>query len=373
MNPSPDTLSRRDFLRLASTGAAGVAAGLPLLSLADGAAPGRRLGVALVGLGSYSEHQLAPALARTRLCRLAGLVSGDPAKAAAWARKWSVPARSVYRYEDIDRIADNPDVDIVYVVTPPALHRDFVVRAAKAGKHVISEKPLAPTVADCDAMIAACKAARVRFSVGYRLHFDPYHREMMRQARSGELGGFDDMASEHSFRLRFDNWRSKRALGGGGPMMDMGIYVIQGALMAQNEVMPVAVTAYEEPKQDPVRFADVEESMRFTLEFPNKAVMRGGSNYDRSEDRLWLRARKGWMDFPASAYAYQVKYCATSRGAISFPTPPYPYQQAAQMDDFADCILTGRETPVPGEMGRRDIRIVQAIYEAARTGKRVAL
>ncbi len=373
MNPSPDTLTRRNFLRMASTAAAATTAGFPLLSLADGLAPRRKLGVALVGLGNYSEHQLAPALARTKLCRLAGLVSGNPVKAAAWARKWDVPARSVYRYEDIDRVADNPDIDIVYVVTPPSLHREFVVRAAKAGKHVISEKPLAPTVADCDAMIEACRAAKVKFSVGYRLHFDPYHRELMRLARSGELGGFDDMVSEHSFRMRFDNWRSNRALSGGGPMMDMGIYVIQGALMAQNEVVPVAVTAYEEPKQNPERFVDVEESMRFTLEFPNGAVMHGGSNYDRPEDRFWLRAKKGWMDFPASAYSYQVKYCATSRGPLSFPIAAYPYQQAAQMDDFADCLLTGRETPVPGEMGRRDIRIVQAIYQAARTGKRVVL
>jgi glucose-fructose oxidoreductase len=369
--PPPDSVSRRDFLRLIGAGSAAIAGGLPLLSRAQtpDKKGGRKLGVALLGLGGYATGQLRPALLQTKLCRLTGVVSGHPEKAATWARELGLPAANVYTYDNFDRIADNPDIDIVYVVTPPALHAESVIRAAKAGKHVICEKPLAPSVADCDAMIAACRAAGVKFSVGYRLHFDPYHQEMLRLARTQDLGVFMSMAGEHSFRLRSRIWRINKKLAGGGPMMDMGIYVIHGAIMAQNEAMPVAVTAYEEPKEDPELFNEVEESMRFTMEFANGAKMEGGSSFDRSQDRFWLRGTKGWMDFPAGAFAYRNIFCGTSRGPLAF-NPPVN-QQALQMDDFADCILTGRDTPVPGEMGRRDIRILTAIYEAARTGKRV--
>jgi glucose-fructose oxidoreductase len=369
--PHPDAVSRRDFLRLVAAGSAALAGGLTSRTLAEVAGPrnGRKLGVALVGLGNYSTNQLRPALLQTKLCRLTGMVSGRPEVAARWARELGLPASSVYNYDNFDRIADNPDIDIVYVVTPPALHADTVVRAAKAGKHVICEKPLATTVADCDTMIAACRAARVKFSVGYRLHFDPYHLEMMRLAHTQELGIFKGMAGEHSFRLRKRIWRINKKLAGGGPMMDMGIYVVHGAIMAQDGATPVAVTAYEEPKEDPELFNEVEESMRFTMEFANGAQMDGSSSFDRGQDRLWLHGTKGWMDFPAGAFSYRYILCGTSRGPLDF-SPPVN-QQALQMDDFADCILTGRETPVPGEMGRRDIRILTAIYEAARTGQRV--
>jgi glucose-fructose oxidoreductase len=218
-------------------------------------------------------------------------------------------------------------------------------------------------------MIAACRDAGVKFSVGYRLHFDPYHREMQRLARTQELGAFMSMAGEHSYRLRSRIWRIEKKLSGGGPLMDMGIYVVQGAIMAQNEIPPIAVTAYEEPKEEPELFNEVEESMRFTLEFPNGAKLDGSTSYDRGQDRFWLRGTKGWMDFPAGAFAYRNIFCGTSAGPLAY-NPPVN-QQALQMDDFADCVLTGRETPVPGEMGRRDIRILVAIYEAARTGRRV--
>jgi predicted dehydrogenase len=374
MNTPPlasDSVSRRDFLRMVAVGSAAMAGGLSPRSRAEiaGKNNGRKLGVALLGLGNYSTNQLRPALLQTKLCRLAGVVSGHPDKAAAWAQELGLPAANVYNYDNFDRIADNPDIDIVYVVTPPALHREYVVRAAKAGKHVISEKPLATSVADCDAMIAACREARVKFSVGYRLHFDPYHLELARLARTQELGVFMNMSGSNGFPLRKHIWRIEKKLAGGGPMMDMGIYIIQGAIMAQNEVTPVAVTAYEEPKEDPGLFSEVEEAMRFTLEFPNGAKLEGNSSLDRSESRLWLHGNKGWMDFPANAFAYRNIFCCSSRGPVAY-NPPVN-QQALQMDDFADCVLTGRDTPVPGEMGRRDIRILTAIYEAARTGKRV--
>src|SRR5580658_1389562 len=164
--PQTESLSRRRFLQVATVGSTALIGGASLRAWAETTTGkgGKPLGVALLGLGMYSEGQLGPSLRETKLCRLAGVVTGHPEKAARWASEYGLPEKNLYSYETFDRIADNPDIDIVYVVTPPALHREFVVRAAKAGKHVISEKPLATSVEDCDAMIAACREAKVQFS-----------------------------------------------------------------------------------------------------------------------------------------------------------------------------------------------------------------
>jgi len=372
----PHAPSRREFLRLAAIGSLTVAGGYLLRTSARAeaqptAAGARKLGVALLGLGSYSTNQLAPALLQTRLCRLAGVVTGSAAKAAKWARKYDLPKKNLYHYDHLEQIADNPDIDVVYVVTPPALHPEFTIRAAKAGKHVISEKPMACSVADCDAMIAACRDAGVKLSLGYRLNFDPYHQELLRLAREPDFGPFTRMTGDFSFVMRGKQWRAEKRLAGGGPMMDIGIYVVHGACMAAGDAAPVAVTAHEEPKTRPELFKDVEETMRWTMEFPGGAVGRARSSFSQNRNSFHAEGPRGWVDFPDSAFAYRDIECETSRGRLNFDPPVN--QQARQMDDFADCILTGRATPVPGELGRRDIRILSAIYEAASTGKRIVI
>ena len=357
-------------MRMASLGTVAIAGGIGLrpLSAADQTpAPGaRKLGVALLGLGRYSAGQLGPALRETGLCRLAGVITGSPGKADQWARDFGLPKDCLYNYENMDRIADNRAIDIVYVVTPPGIHRDFAVRAAKAGKHVISEKPMATTVADCDAMIAACAEAKVKLSIGYRLHFDPYHRELMRLARDRDFGEFRKMTGDRGFVMKSRSWRIDKVLAGGGPMMDLGIYVIHGACMAADGATPVTVSAREEPKTDPALFNEVEETMRWRMEFANGAVCDAVSSYSHNSDRFRAEGDRGWFDLREHAFTYKGIGCVTSRGPLHYDPPIN--QQAAQMDDFADCILTGRATPVPGELGRRDIRILAAIYEAARTG-----
>jgi len=365
--------SRRDFLRLLSAGSAALAGGCVLGNLdRDGRIrnEGRPLGVALLGLGRYSTNQLAPALQQTKRCRLAGVVTGSPEKAEKWMQDFKLPKQNVYNYENFDRIADNPDIDIVYVVTPPALHPEFAIRAAKAGKHVISEKPMATSVADCDAMIAACRKAKVRLSVGYRLHFDPYHRELMRLQREQDFGAFTRMTGDRGFVMGSRAWRIDKKLAGGGPLMDLGIYIIQGACMAAGAA-PIAVTAAEEPKTKPEMFNEVEERIRWTMEFPGGATCDAVTSFAHVSDKFRVEGPRGWIDFQERAFGYQVRKVVTSQGPLDYGPPIN--QQAAQMDDFADCIVTGRKTPVPGEMGRRDLGILTAIYEAARTGKRVVV
>ena len=370
MKISHQNSSRREFLRRVSLSGAAVTAGFALPNALFAEDTKRRpLGVALLGLGNYATNQLAPALAETKLCRLAGVVSGHPEKIAKWREKFSLLAKNCYSYENFDRIADNPDIDVVYVVTPNTLHRDFVARAAKAGKHVICEKPMGGSVAECDAMIAACKEAKVKLSVGYRMHFDPYVQEMLRLQRTQEFGAFTKLTGNFSFVFGQRAWRVEKKLSGGGPLMDIGIYVIQAACMAAGAA-PIAATAHEEPKERPEFFRDVEEAISFKLEFPNGTVLDAKTSYNDHANTFRAEGSKGWIEFVNDAFSYRVGKVTTNKGDLNFPVVN---QQALQIDDFADCIHTGRETEVGGEMGRRDMKIIEGIYESARTGQRVSL
>jgi glucose-fructose oxidoreductase len=376
-------VSRRVFLHRLSMGAAAAVAA-PYVRSQGGAAP-RKLGIALCGLGNYSRGQLAPALKLTEHCQLAGAITGSREKGLQWAKEHGFAEKNVFSYETIAQVAGNKDIDIIYVVTPNGLHIRDVIATAKAGKHVICEKPLGNTAAECDAMLAACRAAKVKFSVGYRLHFDPYHREMMRLARDPAVGPFMKLSGNRGFNLGPGRWRSEKKLAGGGPMMDLGVYLIQGACMAHGgttlgggalDAAPVAVTAKERPKTRPEQFGEgVEETIDFTMEFKNGAKFEGVTSYsgikEISKDTFRAESAKGFIEFKEKAFTYRGAIVETHKGPLSFG--PYVNQQALQMDDFALCVRENRESRVPGEMGRRDNVIIDAIYEAARTGKKVAV
>ncbi len=252
---SNNQFSRRGFIRTGAIGVGAIAIG-PALSALAASKPQKKLGVAIVGLGTYAGGQIAPALLKTKDLYLAGLVSGHPDKAAEWATKYNVPPKSIYNYQNFDQIAKNPDIDIVYVILPVALHKEYVIRAAKAGKHVICEKPMAVTSKDCQEMIAACKKANRLLSIGYRSHFDPNHQAIMNlEKRSGsKLLSFE---SGNGFIYNQDPkaWRLNKALAGGGALMDMGVYTIQAARYTIG-MEPIAVTATQQ-KLKPELFPEV--------------------------------------------------------------------------------------------------------------------
>jgi glucose-fructose oxidoreductase len=325
----------------------------------------RKLGVALMGLGLYSRGQLGPGLLKTKLCRFAGVVTGSREKGAEWSRQYGFPEKNVWSYDSIHEIAGNPDIDIVYVVTPNGLHAEHAIEVAGAGKHVICEKPMASSVADCDAMIAACAKANVKLSIGYRLQFDPHHIELDRLAREKDFGLLNRMSGEDSWTFTKRAWRIEKALSGGGPLMDVGIYVIQAACrgaMAQ----PVAVTARELPKTNPSLFNEVEEAIEWTMEFPGGVACEASSSYARNGNRFRAEGANGWIRLEP-AYGYGGLEVVTSRGRFDCPAVA---QQSLQMDDFASCILTGRQTPVPGSMGRDHMAVIEAIYRSAAEGGR---
>lgn len=326
-----------------------------------------KLGIALVGLGEYSTGQLAPALQKTEHCYLAGIVTGDPGKAKQWMRKYNIPEANIYSYETFDDIKDNPDIGIVYVVLPNSMHREYVVRAAKADKHVICEKPMALTVEDCDEMITACKEAGKMLSIGYRLHFEPHNREMMRLGKERTFGKIKFMTAENGLN-RVKGWRLDKELAGGGPLMDVGIYCVQGVRYTAGSE-PVAVTAKEGPKNDKEKFAEVEESLTWQMEMANGIVAQCKTSYSEKLNKLRADAERGWFEL-SPAYEYKGIEGETSAGKMDFDQV---LQQARQMDDFALAIKEDRPTPVPGEMGRQDVKIVKAIYESMRSGGRVEI
>jgi predicted dehydrogenase len=329
----------------------------------------RKLGIALVGLGTYSEKQLAPALKETTYCYFAGVVSGSAEKREKWRVQYNLKENNLYSYENFDEIRSNMDIDIVYVVLPNAHHAEYVIRAAKAGKHVICEKPMATSAEDCHRMIQACKEAAVKLSIGYRLHFDPLNQEVMRLGQNKVFGSIERIDAEHSMDVGDKHqWRVSKGLAGGGPLMDLGIYCIQGAIYTAGE-LPTAVTASFHHTTDPDKFSDVEEGIEWEMAFPDGIKAFCKCSYNGEGDLLRATAVNGWFELQP-AYAYNGLKGKTSEGVMTVPSVN---QQAAQMDDFALCVQTNTETRVPGEMGLRDVRILQAIYESAQTGKTVDL
>jgi predicted dehydrogenase len=341
---------------------------------AQPAAPGKKLGFALVGLGSLSENQIAPALAaKTKLCKLTGLVSGHPDKAKAWAQKYGVPEKNIYSYQNFDDIKNNPDIDVVYVVLPNAMHAEYTIRAAKAGKHVLCEKPMAVSVKECDAMIAACNAAKRKLAIAYRLHFEPNNLELVRLAREKTYGAVKVIEASAGFHIGDPKqWRLDKALSGGGSLLDIGIYALQAARYIAGEE-PKSVTA-KMSITDHVKFKPgVDESVLFTLEFPSGVLANCASSYATGLNRFRAGAERGWFEVEPALNYVGIKGRRGEGGNVTeFDLAPVDHF-AAEMDDFSDCVINDKQTRVPGEEGRRDQRIMAAIYQAAASGKSVPL
>jgi predicted dehydrogenase len=362
--------TRRKFIQSASIAAASAPFIGAFSPFARADEPGRKLGFALVGLGSLSTFQIAPALQKTKFCRLAGIVTGHPAKAVWWKGQYNIPDKNIYNYDTMEQMADNPDIDVVYVVTPNALHAEHTIKAAKAGKHVLSEKPMEVSVEKCQQMIDACKKAGRQLAVGYRLHFEPNNLECVRFAREKVFGDVKMIEGGFGFLSGDPNqWRRNRALSGGGPLMDVGIYALQATRYISGEE-PVSVSAVAS-NTDTVKFKDIEESITWQLKFPSGIIANCSSTYAfNGINRYTAYAENGFFGLEP-AFDYAGVHGRRSDGKLINFEPVDQF--AAEMDDFAQCILNNRPTKVSGEEGLRDLKIMMAIYEAARTGKTLSL
>jgi predicted dehydrogenase len=359
------TNSRRSFL----VQSAAVAATPFVADSVFGQAPARKLGVAICGLGSLSTNQIAPALLKTRNCRLAGIVTGTPAKAEAWQKKYGLTAKDTYTYETMDKMAKNKNIDIVYVVTPNALHLPHAAAAAKAGKHVFCEKPLEINTERAQQIVDACKQAGTQLGVGYRCQFEPNHLECVRLAKEKVLGDLKVINANFGFSIGDPTqWRLRRDLAGGGALMDVGIYCLQTARMLTGED-PVWISATE-TKTDPVKFKEVDETIAWTMKFPSGVISNSVCTYAANGLASFRAATsRGWFALEP-AYAYLGNRGRRSDGTeINIPVAD---QFAIELDDFADCILNGKQTKVPGEMGISDIKYLMAVYESIKKGRPVS-
>ena len=185
--------------------------------------------MALCGLGRYARI-LAKGLEESQYCKLAGIVTGTPEKAETWKKKYAIPDANIYNYKNFDDIVRNKDIDLVYVVLPNGMHKEFTIRSAEAGKHVIVEKPMAISVKECQEMIKACKNAGVQLALGYRLHYEPNHIELKRLGQEKVFGQVRLIEASLGFNMtNIDpkDWHLNKLLSGGGPLMNLGVYCIQ--------------------------------------------------------------------------------------------------------------------------------------------------
>jgi predicted dehydrogenase len=336
--------------------------------------PGKKLGWAIVGLGSLSINQILPAFAKCEKSKVVALVSGHPDKAAKLAARYEVKPTSIYGYENFDSIKDNPEIDVVYVVLPNSMHAEYTIRAHQAGKHVLCEKPMANTPADCQAMIDAAQKAVRKLMVAYRCRYEPFNKEMIRMAREQELGPVKVVVSDHGFNIGDPNqWRLKRELAGGGSLMDIGIYSLQAARYTTGEE-PTEVNAMVQTTPGDVRFKEVEETINFQLRFPSGALANCSSSYGYAgQNRYRVIATKGWFELePATGYS-GLRMKVRRGGATEDRDLPQRDHFALQMYHLSECVMENKAPLTPGEEGLRDLTIMMAIYEAAKTGKTVKL
>lgn len=341
---------------------------------------GKKINIALCGLGNYAGL-LAQGIQVSEYCTLAGIVTGTPSKAEKWKKQYNIPDKNIYNYQNFDEIKNNKDIDLVYVVLPNGLHKEFVIRSAKAGKHVITEKPMAVTVKDCDEMIKACNDANVQLAMGYRLHYEPYHLEIKRLGQNKVFGQIRFIEASLGYKtydtinkVKVDKkdrneWRLTKALGG-GPLMDLGIYCIQSARYVLGEE-PIAVTAQFGTVNDKDRFSETEESISWQMEFPSGAVANCNTSCGFYVDRFYASADEGFFEMsPALSYGPFVG--KTSEKELKFPVIN---QQKTQLDGICKVLAENKKLPdhITGEEGKKDIKVINAIYKAAKEGKKIFL
>jgi len=336
----------------------------------------KKLGFAIVGLGKFATEQIMPNFKDCQHARLTALVSGSPAKAKKLAAEYGISEKNIYSYDTFDSIKDNPEVDVVYIILPNSLHAEYTVRAAQAGKHVLCEKPMATSLADAEKMIAACQKADRRLMIAYRCQYEPFNLNAVERIRKGELGKLRAITADHGRPVKptedkADTWRVDKKLAGGGSLMDIGIYSLNACRYLTGEE-PVEVTAMESSDRSDPRFKEVEDNIHFTLRFPSGVLASCTSSYSyESVKRGRAFGDKAWLDLdPLSDYDKHTLTLGNAKGEQE-PKIKEGNQFAAEVDHMAECVLAGKTTRTPGEEGLRDLRIIMAIYEAARTGKAV--
>ena len=340
--------------------------------------PEQRIGFAIVGLGRLALNEILPAFAECLNARPVAVVSGSPDKARVIAAQYGIPATSVYGYEQIEALADNREVQAVYVVTPNGLHLEHVRAAARAGKHVLCEKPMAANSEQARKMVEACDQAGVRLMIAYRCQYEGFNSAAAHMVQSGELGRARVIeATNTQVQGPGGQWRMNAQLAGGGALPDIGLYCLNGVRAMLGED-PVEVYATIVNPQGDDRYKEVEETISFMLRFPSGAIANCATSYGAHETKdMRIRLENGWIEIE-NAYAYrgQRMRVARRKGAAESVEElrlGAGNQFSLEIDHFAQCLRSGEVPRTPGEEGVQDHLLMEAIYRSARENRPVRI
>lgn len=334
----------------------------------------KRIGVALMGLGGFAKDSIAPEIASSKNVWFAGVITGDPqGKGRAWAKEYGFPEKNIYHYDQIAEIANNPDIDFVHIVTPNGLHAKHTIAVAKAGKHVLCEKPMAISSDECKMMIQACKNAGVLLGINYRLHWEPHHVKMMELTKNKIYGDLKSIDAEFSWK-RGDNkpWLLDKNLAGGGAFFDTGVYTIQAGCYLTNET-PIRVTAVPTTTRN-IYPKGIEETMSAIFEFPTGTVMAARASYACQSNQFNASCENGKIICDSEWQFGQSNKGKPSVKALILPDKQQfkvkdTLQLAVIHDAFAESIMNKTAFKTPGEMGLRDIFVTEAVYRSVESGK----
>ena len=354
--------TRRQFNGMAALGAAtGLATGTRA-QLAT-----RKLGYCIVGLGRISMQHFMPATKMSQYGKVTAIVSGHRDKAERVAAEYGVPAKNIYSYDNYNGIAGNPDIDAVYIALPNNMHAEYTIRAAQAGKHVLCEKPMASTAAGAQAMDDACRKANRKLMIAYRCHFEPAHLRAIQLIRDGKLGKIEAIDSAFGFNIAPGEWRLNKAMAGGGPLMDVGIYCLNACRRLTGEE-PVDVKGYSAVVDQDGRFREVEENVSWSMKFPSGAVASCSTTYGANMTSYFRVLGSKAELFVEQAFAYEGQHLmAVMDGAPPINEPGTlrdPGCFVREADHFAECIFSNREPGPDGTEGLRDMKLMAAIYKS---------
>jgi len=342
-------------------------------------APDKRLGYAVIGLGKLTLEEILPALSICKYSKLTALVSGDADKARKIAEQYGVPDTGIYNYQNFDEIKNNPEVDAVFIVLPNSMHHEFTIRAAKAGKHVLCEKPMANSVEECEEMIQACKEANRKLMIAYRIQYESYNKLIKQWTREKKYGKVKVIEAYNGQNLPSPNvWRAQKKLGGGGALPDIGIYCLNTIRYILGEE-PTSVLANSFSTPGDARFKEIEESMLFQMTFPSGVLAMCGTCYGAQTAKSYkIYADEGYYGLdPAFSYSgLQMHVSEQADKKIELhkmPTMIEEDQFALEIDHFSECIACDKQPYTPGEEGLQDMKIIKSIYQSAYEGRVIKL
>jgi len=355
-------ITRREFGRIAA-----LASGAQLLPRIPFAAEDRKIGYCIVGLGRISMHHFMPAIKMSSKSRVTALVSGHRDKAERMAAEYGVPSRNIYSYENYDAIAQNREIDAVYIALPNSMHAEYTIRAGKAGKHVLCEKPMAISVEQCRAMIQACENAGKKLMIAYRCQYEPTHLRAVQLIREGKLGSIQSIESAFGFPIAPNDWRLDKTLSGGGPLVDVGIYCLNASRYLTG-AEPAEVAGFSSVVDQDGRFAQVEETLSWTMKFPGGALANCTCTYG-SQMRGYFRVcgSRGTLTMDPAFNYDKPHLLAQFDGGDTLDVASDeadPMQFLREADHMADCILQNNAPKTSGQEGLRDTELIAQIYRS---------